>query len=236
MAVWVWRKVRPVKVESSVTVRICKADLLNTVCAHAAHKTTNVCGKTRWTLWQHAQRIVKSVWWDLCIALLLFYTDRCEQKRLFGEKQKFHAVRLHACRPEQERVVAYIRNITTTLCRTLKRSIKCRQIITAKKPNKKVKKKSNLALQIKPITAWYYELSTEEYSQFVCRSGATQNWWPNWMEVTWKSLLTPKKVCAAEMTHIPSSNLCQPSRGGKHFQIWRNDEDSIEGNISLVCF
>lgn len=45
-----------------------------------------------------------------------------------------------------------------------------------------------------------------------------------------------KKSFAAEMTHIPSPNLCQPSWGGKHFQIWRNYERSIEGNISFGLF
>lgn len=35
------------------------------------------------------------------------------------------------------------------------------------------------------------------------------------------------------MTHIPSSNLCQPSWGGKHSQIWRKYEASIEGQYQF---
>lgn len=53
------------------------------------------------------------------------------------------------------------------------------------------------------------------------------------MAVTWKTPLTPRKPCAAEMTHIPSSNLCQPSWGGKHFQIWRKYEDGIGGQYQF---
>lgn len=50
----------------------------------------------------------------------------------------------------------------------------------------------------------------------------------------WNRLLSaPKKPSSAQMTHILSRSLCQPSWGGKHSQIWRKYEQTVEGQYQF---